>query len=951
MSVPYYTGQTSSFDSPYRPGTADNSWEQSRSSSIGDERPELYAHMTAGTTSSLPRPEPLQPTLQSAMGGAQMGVYLGPNAVTPRQSAFPRDQVESETHFGAAGGMDGFDHCGQGVMPTDTPRAAHFSAASTMGMGAQHAFATTHHTVPTNMQQSYDTAAYNRYGYPAQTATSSWSAPEGMSMSQNVIYDTSSSANTSPNRSYTYHDVSGDHYNHSGYTSHMSSHTCPIYGPSTSKLGAASAYVPASQPEYQPEEIDAMLNQVSTLYTTANTKKMAEFYRDKWARMWLTCNYTLKPSIQISIPRTILHESYRRACESFGLEPLQAASFGKVLRSQFPDVAQRRLGGRGKTRFHYCGFGTSNEREAVKVKSLLEDEKAGKLQLSAGLSAEYASEARAKVRSEGREGGSSFGTHAVSEASPVQGSSSRSAQYHDSPHASFENSNMANPGTATDGRLIASAFATLNSSVLTPPGTSSGNSHGSQDASRYSQVRSQGQSYAVQSSNSAMPRRHTVSHSYSGLSDLSFFPGGDHPSSETGDAGMMHSGEVPAFGHGGASGISEPAQSASLMNSPASSLHGYQYVQDPRHTPSSIPFRRSCQDLTDWPVLHDQNSTSFASINYAAASNPSAASQESSRKAWREYESLCQALLYSIYMGPDPVSFQQRTISFWNSPTQATYEALRSDATLQNMVLRADDIIFRQLLIKLDGMIGDDVAEESMPGLKGLVKMLGEQMEDLFKIALPDAFRRIKVQASLKMAESLDKVVKIFDAIKTFREESMLDVGRQSFDADLNTVNAPQPPDGTPSISSPSCHNLALSHALRNTTWSRPGTVSFLSSTPAEPVPYSQLRRRDNSISSNFSDSNKWNSNDANPRASSSASESEVLSNIDGIPNDFVAPLARKAPRSRMASDTSGGISLTFGSLALAMPQHGSPLLGQSADVQQAVSSSEWSRSMERLQG
>ncbi len=111
----------------------------------------------------------------------------------------------------------------------------------------------------------------------------------------------------------------------------------------------------------------------------------------------LTCNYTLKPSIQISIPRTILHESYRRACDSFGLEPLQAASFGKVLRSQFPDVAQRRLGGRGKTRFHYCGFGTSNDREAIKVKSLLEDEKAGRLQLSAGLSAEYAAEAGRKL--------------------------------------------------------------------------------------------------------------------------------------------------------------------------------------------------------------------------------------------------------------------------------------------------------------------------------------------------------------------------------------------------------------------------------------------------------------------------------------------------------------------------------------------------------------------------
>ncbi|CBQ72496.1 conserved hypothetical protein [Sporisorium reilianum SRZ2] len=675
MSAPYYTGQASASDSPYRPGTADSSWEQSRPSTMGEARPDLFAHSASGvasttTSSSQFRPEPLLPSQSPAIGGSQAGVYLGANVVTPRQTAFPRDQMDAGAHFSAPGAMDSFDHGVQAIVPTDTPRAAHFgggSSSSSALVGPQHTFAAAassgwpsamqqqpHHPHPHPQQQQSESMAYNRYAYPSQTGSSSWASPAGMSMSQSVIYDSSSSANTSPNRSQSYYDMSSDHFDHPSYASHMGSHTYPMYGASSSKMGASSAYISAPQPEYQPEEIDSMLNQVSTLYKTANTKKMAEFYRDKWARMWLTCNYTLKPSIQISIPRTILHESYRRACDSFGLEPLQAASFGKVLRSQFPDVAQRRLGGRGKTRFHYCGFGTSNEREAIKVKSLLEDEKAGKLQLSAGLSAEYAAEAKGSgsARSDVQEGesSSSYRTQASSEASPGEGpSSSRAMQYTNSPHASSESSGMGHSGIATDDRLIASAFATLNSAVLTPPGTSSGVTYGSQDAGRHPQVPSQGHAYMSQSSGAGggpIPRRHTVSHSYSGLGDLSFLPG-LHSSSETGDTGVMHpSSDVSVFGAGAASGISEPAQSASLLNSPASSLHGYQYLQDPRHVPSSIPFRRSCQDLPDWPTLPDQhsNNTSAAANTMASSTSSAYISGASSTSNSTSHESTRKSL-------------------------------------------------------------------------------------------------------------------------------------------------------------------------------------------------------------------------------------------------------------------------------------------------------------------
>lgn len=653
----------------------------------------------------------------------------------------------------------------------------------------------------------------------------------------------------------------------------------------------------------------------------------------------LTCNYTLKPSIQISIPRTILHESYRRACDAFGLEPLQAASFGKVLRSQFPDVAQRRLGGRGKTRFHYCGFGTSNEREAIKVKSLLEDEKAGKLQLSAGLSAEYASEARAKARSEGQDSETSYRSQRSAEASPGEGhtNAGRALKHEHSPHASSDGSALGTTGMGTDNRLIASAFATLNSAILTPPGTSSGAGYAGQDALRFStqaQPLSQGQAEAAASSSTTgfMPRRHTVSHSYSGFSDLGFAPSA-HASSEAGDAAGLPSSEVSSFGVGAVSGIAEPAQSGSLLNSPASSLHGYQYIQDPRHMPSSMPFRRSCQDLPDWPTVGSEagagsaygTSTPAAASGGASAGNAGLPAE--SRKAWREYESLCQALLYSIYLGPDPVSFEQRTTLFWTSLSAATREALHADATLQGMVLRADGIIFRQLLNKLDGMIGDDVADERMPALRSLARMLAERMAELVRDALPEACATTKVQASQRMGESLERVIKIFEAVRTFREESMLDVGG---DCDADAAHAWWAGNaGAGSSGGP--RGLGLAGVVRGNR-SRSGTQSSLGSM-AGPLANLQLRRRDTSVGSSLSDSqHAWTGSEQ--RASSSASESEVSSiqsaDLGAMHNSLYAPLARKPTsagglRARVAShpapESSSNTTMALASsLAAAMP-------------------------------
>ena len=158
--------------------------------------------------------------------------------------------------------------------------------ASKMAVGAQHTFSSaTASTWPAAMQQQQsDPIGYSRYAYPTQAGTSSWHAGGEL---QNVVYDTSSSStNANLSRSQPYYEMSSDHFDYGSYPSHMGTHSYPLYGPSTSKVAGSTAYMAATQTEYQPEEIDSMLNQVSTLYKTANTKKMAEFYRDKWARMW-----------------------------------------------------------------------------------------------------------------------------------------------------------------------------------------------------------------------------------------------------------------------------------------------------------------------------------------------------------------------------------------------------------------------------------------------------------------------------------------------------------------------------------------------------------------------------------------------------------------------------------------------------------------------------------------
>ncbi|XP_065299509.1 DNA-binding protein RFX2-like isoform X3 [Dermacentor albipictus] len=69
---------------------------------------------------------------------------------------------------------------------------------------------------------------------------------------------------------------------------------------------------------------------------------------------WLIDNYETAEGV--SLPRSTLYNHYLRHCGEHKLEPVNAASFGKLIRSVFLGLRTRRLGTRGNSKYHYYGI-------------------------------------------------------------------------------------------------------------------------------------------------------------------------------------------------------------------------------------------------------------------------------------------------------------------------------------------------------------------------------------------------------------------------------------------------------------------------------------------------------------------------------------------------------------------------------------------------------------------
>ncbi|XP_031419728.1 MHC class II regulatory factor RFX1 [Clupea harengus] len=69
---------------------------------------------------------------------------------------------------------------------------------------------------------------------------------------------------------------------------------------------------------------------------------------------WLLDNYETAEGV--SLPRSTLYCHYLLHCQEAKLEPVNAASFGKLIRSVFMGLRTRRLGTRGNSKYHYYGL-------------------------------------------------------------------------------------------------------------------------------------------------------------------------------------------------------------------------------------------------------------------------------------------------------------------------------------------------------------------------------------------------------------------------------------------------------------------------------------------------------------------------------------------------------------------------------------------------------------------
>ncbi|XP_035710634.1 uncharacterized protein LOC110854212 isoform X2 [Folsomia candida] len=72
------------------------------------------------------------------------------------------------------------------------------------------------------------------------------------------------------------------------------------------------------------------------------------------AVQWLLDNYETAEGV--SLPRSTLYSHYLRHCSDDKLDPVNAASFGKLIRSVFVGLRTRRLGTRGNSKYHYYGI-------------------------------------------------------------------------------------------------------------------------------------------------------------------------------------------------------------------------------------------------------------------------------------------------------------------------------------------------------------------------------------------------------------------------------------------------------------------------------------------------------------------------------------------------------------------------------------------------------------------
>ncbi|XP_077978008.1 regulatory factor X 4-like [Glandiceps talaboti] len=85
-----------------------------------------------------------------------------------------------------------------------------------------------------------------------------------------------------------------------------------------------------------------------------STRKASKPHSTPLTLQWLEDTYEIAEGV--CIPRSALYMHYLDFCEKNDTQPVNAASFGKIIRQQFPQLTTRRLGTRGQSKYHYYGI-------------------------------------------------------------------------------------------------------------------------------------------------------------------------------------------------------------------------------------------------------------------------------------------------------------------------------------------------------------------------------------------------------------------------------------------------------------------------------------------------------------------------------------------------------------------------------------------------------------------
>ncbi|KAG5456391.1 MAG: RFX DNA-binding domain-containing protein, partial [Olpidium bornovanus] len=96
------------------------------------------------------------------------------------------------------------------------------------------------------------------------------------------------------------------------------------------------------------------LEQLATKINTAAPGAATDRARSLFVTTWLMANYEVEE--EHNVPRSSMYSHYLKYCQHHGVRPVNSASFGKLVRSVFPDLKTRRLGTRGQSKYHYCGI-------------------------------------------------------------------------------------------------------------------------------------------------------------------------------------------------------------------------------------------------------------------------------------------------------------------------------------------------------------------------------------------------------------------------------------------------------------------------------------------------------------------------------------------------------------------------------------------------------------------